>query len=100
MLLLELVTSGISSSDFKTTAYKSPTVTHGCPNKVKLKNEKRHIPSASTALLLGGILGLLQTIFLIFLAKPILSFMGVKSVSIIFLIVAGTWISIYTVDAS
>ncbi|XP_057513972.1 protein DETOXIFICATION 43-like [Actinidia eriantha] len=65
--------------DFKTTTFKSPTVNHGSPNKAKLKNEKRHIPSASTALLLGGILGLLQTIFLIFLAKPILSFMGVKS---------------------
>ncbi|GFY92240.1 MATE efflux family protein [Actinidia rufa] len=65
--------------DLKTTAYKSPTVNHGSPNKAKLKNEKRYIPSASTALLVGGILGLLQTIFLIFLAKPILSFMGVKS---------------------
>ncbi|PSS24465.1 Protein DETOXIFICATION like [Actinidia chinensis var. chinensis] len=65
--------------DLKTTACKSPTVNHGSPNKAKLKNEKRYIPSASTALLVGGILGLLQTIFLIFLAKPILSFMGVKS---------------------
>ncbi|GMP41751.1 hypothetical protein CsSME_00011729 [Camellia sinensis var. sinensis] len=66
--------------DFKTTAYKSPTVTTSSPkNKAKLKKEKRHIPSASTAILLGCILGILQTIFLIFLAKPILSFMGVKS---------------------
>ncbi|XP_047320332.1 protein DETOXIFICATION 43-like [Impatiens glandulifera] len=47
--------------------------------KAKNRNEKRQIPSASTALLLGGVLGLLQTVFLIFLAKPILSFMGVKS---------------------
>ncbi|XP_028091323.1 protein DETOXIFICATION 43-like isoform X1 [Camellia sinensis] len=66
--------------DFKTTGYKSPTVTTSSPkNKAKLKKEKRHIPSASTAILLGCILGILQTIFLIFLAKPILSFMGVKS---------------------
>ncbi|XP_015163360.1 protein DETOXIFICATION 43 [Solanum tuberosum] len=48
-------------------------------SKGKLKRVKRHIPSASTAILMGCILGLLQTIFLIFLAKPILSLMGVKS---------------------
>ncbi|XP_065871257.1 protein DETOXIFICATION 43 isoform X1 [Euphorbia lathyris] len=40
---------------------------------------KRHIPSASTALICGGILGLLQAILLIFCAKPLLSIMGVKS---------------------
>ncbi|XP_059311566.1 protein DETOXIFICATION 43-like [Lycium ferocissimum] len=50
-------------------------------SKAKLKRVKRHIPSASTAILMGCILGLLQTIFLIFLAKPILSLMGVKSES-------------------
>ncbi|KAA8515683.1 hypothetical protein F0562_018706 [Nyssa sinensis] len=65
--------------DFKTNPYKSPTATGINPNKAKLKNERRHIPSASTALVIGGVLGLLQTIFLIFLAKPILGFMGVKS---------------------
>ncbi|KAF7137412.1 hypothetical protein RHSIM_Rhsim07G0055700 [Rhododendron simsii] len=65
--------------DFKTTACKSPTITISSGKKVKFKKEKRHIPSASTALLLGGVLGLLQTIFLIFLAKPILGFMGVKA---------------------
>ncbi|XP_052193286.1 protein DETOXIFICATION 43 isoform X3 [Diospyros lotus] len=65
--------------DFKTAACKSPTVTSYCPSATKLKNEKRHIASASTALLLGGVLGLLQTIFLICLVKPLLSFMGVKS---------------------
>ncbi|MCD7448313.1 hypothetical protein HAX54_040754, partial [Datura stramonium] len=61
--------------EFKTTKCK-PT-----DNQVKgkLKRVKRHIPSASTAILMGCILGLLQTIFLIFLAKPILSLMGVKS---------------------
>ncbi|XP_051151765.1 protein DETOXIFICATION 43 [Andrographis paniculata] len=42
------------------------------------KTERRNIPSASTALALGGVLGLLQTILLIFLAKPFLGFMGVK----------------------
>ncbi|KAL9226448.1 hypothetical protein vseg_002261 [Gypsophila vaccaria] len=39
---------------------------------------KRHIPSASTALVLGGILGLLQTIFLVFGADTLLGIMGVK----------------------
>ncbi|KAJ4979406.1 hypothetical protein NE237_010186 [Protea cynaroides] len=44
----------------------------------KSKHEKKHIPSASSALVIGGILGLLQTIFLIFASKLILVFMGVK----------------------
>ncbi|XP_073038624.1 LOW QUALITY PROTEIN: protein DETOXIFICATION 43 [Primulina eburnea] len=48
-------------------------------NKGKTKIERRHIPSASTALVLGCILGLLQTTFLICLAEPFLSVMGVKS---------------------
>ncbi|KAL3815082.1 hypothetical protein ACJIZ3_016350 [Penstemon smallii] len=43
------------------------------------KNVRRHIPSASTAMALGGILGLVQTLFLILLAKPFLHVMGVKS---------------------
>ena len=42
---------------------------------------KRHIPSASAALIVGGILGLIQAVFLISGAKPILNFMGVHSVS-------------------
>ncbi|KAL8496006.1 hypothetical protein ACS0TY_019939 [Phlomoides rotata] len=47
-------------------------------SKTKSK-ERRHIPSASTAIALGAMLGLLQAIFLVFLAKPLLGFMGVKS---------------------
>ncbi|WCJ18943.1 MATE efflux family protein [Euphorbia peplus] len=47
--------------------------------KPKKKKGKRHIPSASTALICGGILGLMQAILLIFCAKPLLSIMGVKS---------------------
>ncbi|XP_010500701.1 PREDICTED: protein DETOXIFICATION 42-like [Camelina sativa] len=39
---------------------------------------KRIIPSASSALIIGSILGLLQAVFLISAAKPLLSFMGVK----------------------
>ncbi|XP_058745639.1 protein DETOXIFICATION 43-like [Vicia villosa] len=45
---------------------------------VKKKKNKRHIASASTALLFGSILGLIQASILIFAAKPLLSLMGVK----------------------
>ncbi|CAN0891873.1 Protein DETOXIFICATION 42 [Linum grandiflorum] len=45
----------------------------------KMKNERRHIPSASSALIIGAILGLLQAVFLISAGKPLLSFMGVKA---------------------
>lgn len=40
---------------------------------------RRHIPSASSAMVIGGILGLLQAVFLISGAKPLLNFMGVSS---------------------
>lgn len=42
------------------------------------KPQRRHIPSASSALVIGAILGILQAIFLISLAKPLLNYMGVK----------------------
>ncbi|XP_010278990.1 PREDICTED: protein DETOXIFICATION 42-like [Nelumbo nucifera] len=48
-------------------------------NMSKFEHGKRHIPSASSALVIGGVLGLLQAIFLIFGSKPILNFMGVNS---------------------
>ncbi|CAL9750853.1 unnamed protein product [Musa acuminata subsp. burmannicoides] len=38
----------------------------------------KRIPSASSALAIGGILGFLQTLFLVFGAKPILNYMGIK----------------------
>lgn len=72
----------LSSSDLKTTAYDSHNVPSTSPNP-QSKSERRHIPSASTALIIGTVLGILQTIFLIFLAKPLLGFMGVKSVSVL-----------------
>ncbi|KAL7151860.1 hypothetical protein ABFS83_04G058700 [Erythranthe nasuta] len=40
---------------------------------------KKNIPSASSALIIGGVLGIIQAVFLILAAKPLLSFMGVKS---------------------
>ncbi|KAM7509006.1 hypothetical protein LguiA_019459 [Lonicera macranthoides] len=59
--------------DLKTLANKSPN------NNRKKKRERRHIPSASTALVIGTVLGLFQTVFLICLAKLLLGLMGVKS---------------------
>ncbi|XLT13071.1 hypothetical protein HN51_058761 [Arachis hypogaea] len=47
-------------------------------NVVKVEHKRKHIPSASSALVIGGILGLVQAIFLIFAAKPLLHFMGVN----------------------
>ncbi|XP_010534746.1 PREDICTED: protein DETOXIFICATION 42-like [Tarenaya hassleriana] len=44
----------------------------------KIPDKKRNIPSASSALIIGSILGLLQAVLLISAAKPLLSFMGVK----------------------
>ncbi|XP_047308385.1 protein DETOXIFICATION 42-like [Impatiens glandulifera] len=46
-------------------------------------NKKRHIPSASSALIIGAILGIVQAILLICAAKPALIVMGVKSDSLI-----------------
>ncbi|KAF5736439.1 putative DNA-damage-inducible protein f [Tripterygium wilfordii] len=64
--------------DSKVVTSKSPSVIDSNTSKRKF-NKKRHIPSASTALAIGGILGLLQAIVLIFGAKTLLSLMGVKS---------------------
>ncbi|XP_043690730.1 protein DETOXIFICATION 42-like [Telopea speciosissima] len=69
----------IPECDTEKTACQPSSNTVGKSKKSKSKHVKRHIPSASSALVIGGILGLLQTIFLIFASKPVLSFMGVKS---------------------
>ncbi|KAH9678895.1 protein DETOXIFICATION 42 [Citrus sinensis] len=47
--------------------------------KVEARHERKHIPSASSALVIGSVLGLIQTFFLIAYAKPILNYMGVNS---------------------
>nr|GMC90694.1 protein DETOXIFICATION 43 [Ipomoea batatas] len=65
--------------DPKTNVCKSPIATDTNASKKKVKREKRNIPSASTALAMGTILGLLQTAFLMLLAKHMLGLMGVKS---------------------
>ncbi|CAN0917436.1 Protein DETOXIFICATION 43 [Linum grandiflorum] len=47
-------------------------------NNNKAKKAKRHIPSASTALVVGAILGIVQAIVLFLAANPLLQVMGVK----------------------
>ncbi|KAL3649509.1 hypothetical protein CASFOL_005912 [Castilleja foliolosa] len=61
--------------DHETKKSTCKSLDHVC----ETKNGRRHIPSASTALLLGSILGLLLTLFLIRLGETLLGFMGVKS---------------------
>ncbi|CAM8922633.1 unnamed protein product [Rhodiola kirilowii] len=39
---------------------------------------KKHIPSASSAIIIGAVLGLIQAICLISCAKPLLRFMGIN----------------------
>ncbi|KAF8042442.1 hypothetical protein BT93_A0923 [Corymbia citriodora subsp. variegata] len=69
----------VPAEDPAATTCKSSPMISSKTNRVKLSKQRRHIPSASTALVIGGILGLLQTLFLIFGAKTLLAFMGVKS---------------------
>nr|GMD67493.1 protein DETOXIFICATION 43-like [Ipomoea batatas] len=45
----------------------------------EVQRGRLRVPSASTALIMGLILGLLQTVFLTLLARPLLGLMGVKS---------------------
>ncbi|XP_065847843.1 protein DETOXIFICATION 42-like [Euphorbia lathyris] len=45
----------------------------------KIQNERRHIPSATSALVIGFLLGIIQALFLILSAKPVLNYMGVHS---------------------
>ncbi|XP_057425319.1 protein DETOXIFICATION 42-like isoform X2 [Lotus japonicus] len=45
----------------------------------KLGHDKSYIPSASSVLVIGGVLGVLQALFLIFAANPILNYMGIHS---------------------
>ncbi|KAJ4839570.1 Protein DETOXIFICATION 42 [Turnera subulata] len=69
----------ILDDDCKASACKATSVNDSKSIKSKQSKGRRHIPSASTALIVGGVLGLVQAIFLIFGAKPLLSIMGVKS---------------------
>ncbi|RDY02828.1 Protein DETOXIFICATION 42, partial [Mucuna pruriens] len=50
----------------------------------KLHHDKSYIPSASSGIVIGGVLGVLQALFLIFTAKPMLNYMGLDSNSPMF----------------
>lgn len=63
---------------------KDPPVVDSEDQNALVKKGKRHIPSVSTALILGLVLGLLQAICLVFGAKALLRVMGVKPVSACF----------------
>uniref|UniRef100_A0A6N2LV62 Protein DETOXIFICATION n=1 Tax=Salix viminalis TaxID=40686 RepID=A0A6N2LV62_SALVM len=68
----------VSEDDCKTITISSSTHTDSTKSvNPKQKKERRHFPSASTALIFGSCL--LQAIFLIIGAKPLLHIMGVKS---------------------
>ncbi|XP_076918516.1 protein DETOXIFICATION 42-like isoform X2 [Bidens hawaiensis] len=68
-----------SEDGFEASPCKHTTVKDIISNPPNLKKQKRNIPSASTALVFGSILGVLETMLLVLLAKPLLSIMGVKS---------------------
>ncbi|KAK8639863.1 hypothetical protein V6N13_138229 [Hibiscus sabdariffa] len=67
-----------SGSNSNLSTSKSPSVLNGKAENAEVKRGKRHIPSVSTALILGSVLGILQAVCLVFGAKPLLSVMGVK----------------------
>nr|CAB3499244.1 unnamed protein product [Digitaria exilis] len=50
--------------------------------EVNIEQKRKNIPSVSTALLLGGVLGLLETLLLVLSAKPILGYMGVTPLAV------------------
>ncbi|XP_050221055.1 protein DETOXIFICATION 42 [Mercurialis annua] len=62
-------------------AYKSNSlaVSSFDVEKIQIQSQRKHIPSASTALVIGAILGFIQAIFLISGAKPLLHLMGISS---------------------
>ncbi|KAL8204345.1 hypothetical protein R6Q57_009968 [Mikania cordata] len=74
-----IITDEKNEDGIKTSLRKHLTITESPRNKMRLKKQKRNIPSASTALLFGAVFGLLETLLLVFLAEPLLSLMGIKS---------------------
>ncbi|XP_068641021.1 protein DETOXIFICATION 42-like [Aristolochia californica] len=69
----------IPSADSEKSEMKSSFSVRKFLNPTKLKCEKKLIPSVSTALVIGAILGLLEAALLILAGKPLLNIMGVKS---------------------
>ncbi|KAL2330787.1 hypothetical protein Fmac_018368 [Flemingia macrophylla] len=74
------VLENVEMDDSNTNICKSTSATSSSNKSMsKTGRNKRHIASASTALLFGTILGFLQAATLVFAAKPLLAAMGVKS---------------------
>ncbi|KAK8516529.1 hypothetical protein V6N13_097815 [Hibiscus sabdariffa] len=61
-----------------TSTSKAASVINTKTENAEVKKGKRHIPSVSTALILGSVLGIVQALCLVFGAKPLLGVMGVK----------------------
>ncbi|KAK8650420.1 hypothetical protein V6N13_140059 [Hibiscus sabdariffa] len=61
-----------------TSTSKPASVMNTKTENAEVKKGKRHIPSVSTALILGSVLGIVQALCLVFGAKPLLGVMGVK----------------------
>ncbi|XP_022636934.1 protein DETOXIFICATION 43 isoform X2 [Vigna radiata var. radiata] len=75
----ETPTESSSSTNCNTSVSKSTSAGSSSNKSVsKPGRKKRHVASASTALLFGTILGLLQAATLVFAAKPLLAAMGLK----------------------
>ncbi|XP_027342012.1 protein DETOXIFICATION 43 isoform X3 [Abrus precatorius] len=69
----------VEVDDCNTNIGKSGSITNSSNKSIsKAGSKRRHIASASTALLFGSVLGLLQAATLIFAAKPLLGAMGLK----------------------
>ncbi|KAH7543542.1 hypothetical protein FEM48_Zijuj02G0194900 [Ziziphus jujuba var. spinosa] len=68
----------IPQKDMSQNEYNSKSVGESFDIEI-VKDARRHIPSASSAMVIGGALGLIQATFLISGAKPLLSFMGIGS---------------------
>lgn len=60
------------------------SLTSGNAEILKLEHVRRRIPSASSAMVIGSVLGLIQALFLVLAAKRLLNYMGVDSNSPMF----------------
>jgi len=69
-------------SDSEKTGCSMSNVASTCTNLFKSGGKRKYIPSVSSSLIVGALLGFLQAILLTFGAKFLLNIMGVKSVSI------------------
>ncbi|XP_050386035.1 protein DETOXIFICATION 43 [Argentina anserina] len=74
-------TSEPQENGSKTSIEDGPSVVMNSTKKANMKNQKRTIASASTALIFGAVLGLLQALFLMVGSKVLLGVMGVTNES-------------------